>query len=278
MRLTTREVKTNFIVALRSEAQAIIEQYAMRPMARHGAIRIYESPTVRLAIAGVGRTNAATAVGYLGAHSSSDVNVWLNIGIAGHQHADLGQCFLVDKLTDGDTDVNYYPSISFPSRLPSCALRTVSRAEIDYPHPCLYDMEGAAFFNAAVQFSPPELVALLKIVSDNKNNSIEKIDRDFIAKLVGDALEDVHDLTSTLTELAQQQVEVVDYSKLYIDIPWRVSESQRHQINNLTRRLCSLDSNADPSAILARCKDAREGIQTLKEYLGGNRLTFNKNQ
>ncbi len=278
MRLATREVKTNFVVALRSEAQAIIEHYAMRPKARHGAIRIYESPTVRLAIAGIGRTNAATAVGYLGAHGSTDVNVWLNIGIAGHQYADLGQCFLVDKLIDGDTDVSYYPSISFPSRLSSCALRTVSQAEIDYPHACLYDMEGAAFFNAAIQFSPPELISLLKIVSDNKSNSIEKIDRDFIAKLVSDALETVNDLTSTLIELAQQQVEIVDYSKLYMDIPWRVSESQRHQINNLARRLCSLDSNADPSAILARCKDAREGIETLKENLGGNRLTFEKYQ
>ena len=82
----------HFFCALLCEANPIIENYNLIKSDKYNLYNIYLSADkeISLTLTGIGKTNAAKAVNY---HhecvNTSDNNIWLNIGIAGHKNIEI---------------------------------------------------------------------------------------------------------------------------------------------------------------------------------------------
>ncbi len=162
--------------ALPCEAKAFIEHYKLKKDLEVHAFAVYLNNDICLAVTGLGKSAMAAAVAYTQARYTSSAHpVLVNIGIAGHQHHALGELFLIDKITDIDSQKSYYPALITTAPCRRANLQTVSKPQLDYHASELCDMEASAFYETAVRFSSSELILCLKVISDNQDSSIAAI-------------------------------------------------------------------------------------------------------
>lgn len=167
----------HLIVALPAEAKPLIAHYRLQRRAGEDAFAVFEQAGISLTVAGLGKLATAAAVAYTHVlFGKPRQAIWLNIGVAGHAHHPLGSVWLGHKITDAESGRSWFPAIAFKASCPSAEIRTVSRPETEYAGDCLYDMEAAAFFDAAGRFSTLELIHSLKAVSDNRDHAVCDID------------------------------------------------------------------------------------------------------
>ncbi len=95
--------KTAIITAMREEADHIITNYGLTLKAQLKNLFIYENENIVLALAGIGKVQAAIGATYLFQNYSFEKLV--NIGIAGSlmgKNASIGDVFLVQKIAQHD--------------------------------------------------------------------------------------------------------------------------------------------------------------------------------
>ncbi|VAW81640.1 hypothetical protein MNBD_GAMMA12-712 [hydrothermal vent metagenome] len=192
---------------------------------------------------------------------------WLNIGIGGHYQYDIGSAFLAHKVSNAavikspvmkstvtDSTVigesatidphtiakvnTYYPIWGGKWPCSTENILTVPSVVSDYPTQGICEMEGTGFCEAAYRFSTAELVHLLKVVSDNKMQSIDSLNKTSIAALI----EKQMPLISMVVESLQQTANALndlaampnDYEFLVGHYP--VSVSMQFQLKQLLRR------------------------------------------
>ncbi|MFT4888215.1 MAG: hypothetical protein ACJA2D_001852 [Pseudohongiellaceae bacterium] len=195
----------NLVVAHAIEAKPIIQRLGLKSV-NGGAFRRYQAQGVNLVVSGIGRVNAAAATAYLSAVTIDDSMydpIWINAGIAGHKTFELGVSLIIRKITDPVTNRSYYP-LPIASSLPSSDLVTVDVPEEEYSQNAAFDMEGSAFWSIATKFSPIEFVQLLKIVSDNPENTINTLSKDKIETLMDELVVGLQLLITELQTLASQ--------------------------------------------------------------------------
>ena len=99
-KLTKNSIR--WVVALKEEAQVILDHYKLEPVNEKTIYPIYKNKeeTHWLILCGIGRNNAAASTTYLYAYSSaSKYTSWINIGIAGSGKGNYGDICLVDKIS-----------------------------------------------------------------------------------------------------------------------------------------------------------------------------------
>lgn len=278
MSLTTSSPRVNFVTALPSEAAPLVEHYQLARRARYGRLTVYSRDNIQLAVAGIGKTAVATAVGVLGATTTDLPTAFINVGIAGHAGAALGSCFLVDKIVDDASQQTAYPPIAYPNKLPSSPLCTVATPQTNYRDGWLYDMEGSAFFDAAKQFTTLECICLIKVISDNRHSPIAKITKNKITELMKDAVANVNEVTSSLASLIETHLTPSRTTLPPDQLPWRVTATQSIQLNRLASRLCVLSPETDLMAFIEDCGTAKQAISKLSETLASLALDFSASQ
>lgn len=155
--------------ALACEARPIIQAWKLKKHPQQHPFSIYINDERVVVVSGVGKTAMASSIGYaLAFFTPPPSPVLLNVGIAGHLNHPLGSIHLVDKIMDADSGKRFYPQLPFTSPCPSHALATHSTPQTSYIQEFIYDMEAAAFVEAATKFSSSELIQCLKIISDNQ--------------------------------------------------------------------------------------------------------------
>jgi nucleoside phosphorylase len=172
------------VVALRSEAQPIIEHFGLR---RHAdrPFPAYRNESIALSVSGIGKARSAAAVGHAGAmYAASPMLGWLNIGIAGHRELAVGEPLLAVEITDHGSGRRHYPGLVFAAPCRAGRITTFDRPQLDYPHGTACDMEASAFFEAAARFSKVDLIHSLKVISDNPATEITRLDRGQISALM----------------------------------------------------------------------------------------------
>ncbi|MEQ8956296.1 MAG: hypothetical protein RL120_19365, partial [Gammaproteobacteria bacterium] len=130
------------------------------------------------------------------------------------------------------------------------------------------DMEGFGFFKAAVQCSMVELVALLKIVSDNPDNRVDSIDRSAVEGLIEDSVAAIDSYQRRLQQRVQQYQEVYALPAQYLDLSDRVrlTVTQQSQLMQLCRRLLALGRGDQLNTISSRhWGDSRSLLNELKQ-------------
>ena len=75
---------------------------------------------------GIGAVNMVSAVAYLAAQNEGKSIAWLNLGIAGHQHYEVGECRWIHKARDLESNKAHFPPLLVKSRLDSSAILSVS--------------------------------------------------------------------------------------------------------------------------------------------------------
>ena len=162
--------------ALACEAKPFIKRFSLKKELNIHSFSIYRHNEMVLTISGVGKVAMAAAVGYtLAKFQTIHPPVLINIGIAGHSSALLGELWYAHKIIDLESERCFYPQPVIKLACPSTVLYTVSKPNLDYAKKGLYDMEASSFYEVSSCFSSAELIHVFKVVSDNQNETIEAI-------------------------------------------------------------------------------------------------------
>ncbi len=193
--------------------------------------------------------------------------VLVNIGIAGHINHAIGGLFLIDKITDFDSQKSYYPPLVFTPPCPTANIQTVSRPQLDYDPHHLCDMEASAFYETAVRFSTGELIHCLKVISDNESSPAENIQPKQVAALIAAHVAAIETLLAELSRLAA--LITAPEPRLFEELIQRYhfTVSEQGQLKNQLSRWSVLTHNQVPEFDETRLHKGKDVLCWLDQQL-----------
>jgi adenosylhomocysteine nucleosidase len=235
-------------VALHPEARPLITHFGLKQDTTSHAVPIFHRENHALAVSGVGRLKSAIATTYLLSRISSlDDVILLNIGIAGHTQVpkagsvELGDLFLVHKITEQATGHTFYPDMLVKSPIAESVLTTVDRpldrSDNMKIESGLVDMEAAGFYQAAATFLAPHQIHCIKIVSDFLE--VQRFDKAWISTLIGQRLSDIDHIIAADQTVTLAPSDILDRADLQIieqlNRKLRLTASQHKMLTDTAR-------------------------------------------
>ena len=260
----------HIVCALKPEARPLLDHFGLHALP--DAARIYHNADARisLTLSGIGKSAAAGAVarthGYFEADRS---HAWLNLGIAGHADLPVGQAIMVKKVTDAASGQTWFPSRVFPVTIPAHDLLTLDEPGSDYREE-LFDMECAGFFRAVSDVTTLELAQALKIISDNADRPLDRVNPDLASRLMKQNLPVIENIIEQLLTLSELLQDLNDAGPDYHAIKRQrhFTVSQQHQLRSVLRKWRALQpGNKDPAERAAGKKTAAEVLHYLQNEL-----------
>ncbi len=241
-----------WVCALACEARPIIDRYRLVKSRRDHAFDLYIGPRMACVVSGIGRLASAAATAWCAARFDGEAALaWLNLGIAGAADHELGTLLKVVQIVDAESGERYYPAPTGKPALPTAACLSLARPGDDYPAGRLIDMEASGFAASALRFSSAELVACLKVVSDNPRAQTGR-DRDAVSALIAHRLDAIDTeamrLLALADEVAGRDIDPAVWRALLAAAPF--SETEQNRLRSLARYLLSREYDRD--ALLAR--------------------------
>jgi nucleoside phosphorylase len=184
------------VVALPAEARPLIRRFGLARV-QGGVFPVWRTEGVSLVVSGVGQLAAESATTHLAGEGHPEGAAWLNVGIGGHRDLPLGALVLAHKVADGAGGNAWFLE---PLPEPPCAtatVKTVGRAETCYPEDTVYEMEAAGFCKAATRFARPELIQVVKVISDNRAAPSERLTADRVEELIEGRIETIELIAET---------------------------------------------------------------------------------
>jgi nucleoside phosphorylase len=194
--------------ALACEAKPLIKAWRLKKLSSSPhPVAIYINEQKVVVVTGIGKIAMAGAIGYVMAlFANPDMPILLNLGIAGHKTLAVGDICLGEKISDSETGRSFYPPLTV---IPPCntgAIITHSKAHTAYNDDNIRDMEAVGFYEIAVKFSTSELIQVIKIISDNAQSPIDKINESAVETWINDKVAIVEALLNDLMRLRQPSV------------------------------------------------------------------------
>jgi hypothetical protein len=263
----------NIIVAHGLEAKALVR---MLELERHHVssefVEYSNSNRLHLLVSGIGKEAITAAVTYLGEQQASDsgeIRAWLNIGIAGHRDASLGNAWLGNKITDQSSGASAYPP-QLIEGIEVGSVVTVDEPENSYPLDAAYEMEASAFYAEATKYSTAELVQVFKVISDNLENPISEIDIRSVPGLIAAQAPQLQILIEGMSAIATQHNSSQRLPGYFSEVCSKIhlTVNQKLQLRRLCQRYKALGMEEGlSSAADLRVGDARTLIQQLAERI-----------
>ena len=263
----------NIIVAHGLEAKALVR---MLELERHHVssefVEYRNSNKLHLLVSGIGKEAITAAVTYLGEQQASDsgeIRAWLNIGIAGHRDASLGNAWLGNKITDQSSGASAYPP-QLIEGIEVGSVVTVDEPENSYPLDAAYEMEASAFYAEATKYSTAELVQVFKVISDNLVNPISEIDIRSVPGLIAAQAPQLQILIEGMSAIATQHNSNQRLPSYFSEVCSKIhlTVNQKLQLRRLCQRYKALGMEEElSSAADLRVGDARTLIQQLAERI-----------
>ena len=228
----------SIMVALNCEAKPWVDLYKLKKVI-NTPFELYarEGVEIEIVVTGIGASAMSTAIGWLAGINRQRSRAWLNLGIAGHAEKPLGELVRVHAFIDASDLKHYYPPLTAACKNQSEALLSVNAPTSTYPESAMVDMEGLAFYRSACMFSDSELIASLKVVSDNQENSFEGLNAAKITALMQPHTDAVDKLIKSLITLAKKP-QLNDI--LLVLAHLRRSHSQQQQLERLLAKAAVL--------------------------------------
>ena len=174
-----------FLVALKHEALPIIDYFELTLNdKKYRNIFSNVEKNIFLIITGIGIQNAKKAVAKLKQLNNNKNDIWVNIGIAGHETFKVGSIYEIKKVISSNNKNTFFTN-SFYNKVPTSTICCVNKEEKKYNNKYLYDMESYGFLEALDSLTIKENIFMFKIVSDNlqfKPKSYKNFAISFISK------------------------------------------------------------------------------------------------
>lgn len=265
----------NILVAHWLEAKPLVLQLGLRQQSGKPHRLFGNDQGIALLVTGNGKQAMAAGVGYLaGLQQVQGVApAWLNIGIAGHGKAEVGSGVLINKIEDRQTGQVYYPTPGLWNG-PASALVTVDSPETTYPGDEAYDMEGAAFWNAALQYGLLDLLQLFKLVSDTPEQDVSQFRPEQVADLMTAQRDAISEVLDRLQERAGGHQRRHAMPASFTDLIQRLhfTATQRTQLRSLFRRWSAYGREQDLEDLVADYSgDARSLLSELELRLAADK-------
>lgn len=224
-------------VALKAEANPLIEAFNLRPLSGNHLFPIWENDHLKLIISGIGKVPSGAACSYLTAiHRDEDLYGWLNVGVGGHQTYPVGTPCLIHKIIDRGRKCSFFPSFAFTPPCETEVCLTVEKPENNYDMPYVYDMEAAGFYAIASKLTPLEMIHVFKVISDNLKEPTTKVNQqlveDLISNQIGLLKKIIHEMKALIEEIAPLDVPFLDECLK----KWHFTTCETHQLKNLLKR------------------------------------------
>ena len=257
-----------WVVALKVEAEIILDEYNMNFDPEFTLFQVFRNfeKTRWLILSGVGRHNSAAATTYLYMISkASRSTCWINLGIAGSGKGHYGDLCLVNKISNNDSS-NTYPATMPKVTFHKMNLFTSDVPLTDYTLHELIDMEGSAFYDITNKLSGREFICLMKVISDGPNNDIEDLNKFKIRELINLNIANIKTIVSYYEKLSMDQYQIIQQPKILSEIlsQWHFSVSQKHQLENLIKRINTLSKDEEIIKLIKDCKNSRSVITNLE--------------
>jgi nucleoside phosphorylase len=249
------------VCALTPEAKPIIERFNLQHVQTEYGFKRYANKdgNLGLLISGVGKINIASALMWVQQFKHYDC--YLNIGVMGHGSAEIGTCYLINKVVDMATNRAFYPSINFKWREAVSMLNTVDLPLDEYVEGQGVDMEASAFLQASRKFVTAEHAHLLKIVSDNRQSDYRQLNAVKVQSLIEENINVVEKILSLLSSTGIIKTDVFNDDFLRMQSKWHITESQKQQLFDVYQFVQVLDENTQLEVLNWR------KYRTVKEYL-----------
>lgn len=248
----TGHTQINLVVAHALEAKPLCAMLNLRVSTMRHSFPLYGNDEgTNVIVSGIGKLAAAAATSYLaGLQAGTPASAWLNVGIAGHQQADIGAGLLAHKIVDAHSGATHYPP-QLLSGFTSTTVITVDAVETNYPELAAYDMEASGFYASASRFSTTELVQVFKVVSDNAQHGVAHFQTSQVAPLISAQRESLTDLLEQLRELLATYHAAYRAPAAYETLlaRYRFTASQQAQLRRLCERYHALDRNQELRAL-----------------------------
>jgi hypothetical protein len=235
----------NLVVALDAEARPLLGWFGLKRLQPDRGFPVFRHAHIALAVAGPGKSNAAAATAHLHAACGFPRDaLWINVGIAGHPELAVGTTRVAHAIDDAATGRSWYPPLAVTPPWPSARVATVDRPDLAYETGAMVDMEASGFYPTACRFSTSELVQVVKIVSDNRHQTADRLKPADLTALIGGELDALdlflHRLGRLSNELAEAHPVEEDHLAPYL-ARWHFTATQRHQLEEQVRRwsLCA---------------------------------------
>lgn len=254
--------------ALHGEARTFIRHFALKRRHSISVFACFQRDNIFLVESGIGKINTASAIGWACGVLNISNPVILNIGMAGHAHYSIGECYLASRIEDHATGHRYYPPQLADTSPDSHCLLTLDRPAEDYPEKCMIDMEASAFIRTATRFTTLELCQSIKVISDNAAQPARLMKDREVESLLTPHAETVMRLAD---ELRQYRAELVDDSRMVlprITQQWHFTKYQQKQLADLLQRHHTLQPDVELADIIPAGVDSSKAfIRWLDNHL-----------
>ena len=270
-KILNSNMSIRWVVALKAEAEIILDEYNMNFDPEFTLFQVFRNfeKTRWLILSGVGRHNSAAATTYLYMISkASRSTCWINLGIAGSGKGHYGDLCLVNKISNNGFS-NTYPATMPKASTHKMNLFTSDVPLTDYTLHELIDMEGSAFYDITNKLSGREFICLMKVISDGPNNDIEDLNKFKIRELINLNIANIKTIVSYYEKLSMDQYQIIQQPKILSEIlsQWHFSVSQKHQLENLIKRINTLSKDEEIIKLIKNCKNSRSVITILEEKI-----------
>ena len=279
-KISNDSCSVRWVIALKEEAEIILIHYKMKLVSNKTLYPIFKNNegTHWLILSGIGRHNSAAATSYLYTISkASKWTSWINLGIAGCGKGNYGDLCLVDKIVNNSSQITYPASIP-KTNLHRMELLTTDIPITDYSSQELIDMEGSAFYDIANKLTTKELICLIKVISDGPSNHINDLNKLKIHELIKSNISKINKIVLYFEKLSLREDKIKKKPELFHEIcsKWHFTTTQKHQLENLTRRLIIFNDKNDVIDLIKGCKNSSSVITFLKSKIKSNQINWSK--
>jgi len=256
--------------ALPCEAAPLIAHFKLKKDTSIWPFAVYGNNDICLTVSGLGKSAMAAAVAYSQARLAvTEPPVLVNVGIAGHNDYALGSVWLIDKITDADSQKRFFPPLVFNPPCATASIKTASTPQPNYLHEELCDMEASAFYETAVRFTTGELVQCVKVISDNTLSPVVNIQPKQVSAWITEQLPVIEKLLEILRGLAETIT--VPEPPLFAELVHRLhfTANEQIQLKNLICRWQVLD-NQQVLVIDESLQKARDVLRWLEHEVNSS--------
>jgi hypothetical protein len=270
----TNLIKSFIFTALPCEAKPLVAHFKLKKDTHSHPFAVYSNDEKVLTVSGCGKIAMAAAVAYsLAKFNHYQHPVLVNVGIAGHQTATVGELFAAHKITDSETAKHFYPHILTKLPCLSQAIQTVSSPQTDYESEVLYEMEASGFYEIASRFTSGELIQAFKVVSDNQHTPISQINAPAVSAWITAQVEAIAEGIKQLQELAKP-LETSESPYYHAALAqWHFTVNAQLQLKALLQRWQVLSSGAELDFSETELTHSKAVLHWLEQKI--NRLAFN---